>query len=465
MLDQRKGGGRRRRATLPERERRSSITPTLACKCNLLLYLMFVLESQFLHVTSCKQLYVPCVHSYHSLFCGIASMAYKRKTGSRSRAPSRYRRRRSYRYRRTGASRPARSYRRKRTMSRRRKKVPISKFVLAQLDPFSDKVAGVKIPDANTQPSATAIVEDEYALTTGATYGTAVNAYRPFVLGQQVAPATINSATGWSWAGSYGGTNNSSKYLSITSNHRLIRTCAYGVRITCALAPNNVTGYVHVCLAPMSDFSNTTWTLPTSISEMQNSPFYKRYPLAVLTQKPLKVVAKIIDENGFRYIASNASPDAQATAMTLQHSGWTAICVAVSGVSVNTTAVSVESLLHLETIPFADSAVSTSPAAPSNGSQMDLASSVSSGSNAASLEGTTSPQGGYTEWLSDAANSAIQSGRSVIDWVADSELARQWTALDNAARDRARQALLERGLELAMGYLGGGGANRPLLTG
>ena len=29
MLDQRKGGGRRRRAPLPERERRSSITPTL----------------------------------------------------------------------------------------------------------------------------------------------------------------------------------------------------------------------------------------------------------------------------------------------------------------------------------------------------------------------------------------------------------------------------------------------------
>ena len=105
-------------------------------------------------------------------------MAYKRKTGSRSRAPSRYRRRRSYRYRRSGLSRPARTYRRKRTMSRRRKKVPISKFVLAQLDPFSDKVAGVKIPDSNTQPSATVIVEDEYALTTGATYGTAVNAYR-----------------------------------------------------------------------------------------------------------------------------------------------------------------------------------------------------------------------------------------------------------------------------------------------
>ena len=392
-------------------------------------------------------------------------MAYKRKTGSRSRAPSRYRRRRSYRYRRTGVSRPARSYRRKRTMSRRRKKVPISKFVLAQLDPFSDKVAGVKIPDSNTQPSATVIVEDEYALTTGATYGTAVNAYRPFVSSQQVVPATIDSATGWTWAVGYGGANNSSKYNSITSNHRLIRPCAYGIRITCALAPNNVTGYVHVCLAPMSDYNNATWTMPTTIAEMQNSPFYKRYPLAVLTQKPLKVVSKIIDENGFRYIAANSTSDTNSAVMSLHHSGWTPIIVAVSGVSVNTTAVSVESILHLETIPFANSAVSTSAAAPSNGAQMDLASSVSSGSNAAHLEGTTPPQGGYMEWLSDAANSAVQSGRSVIDYVADSEFARQWTAMDNAARDRARQFLLERGLELAMGYLGVGGANRPLLTG
>ena len=392
-------------------------------------------------------------------------MVYKRKTGSRSRAPSRYRRRRSYRYRRTGVSRPARSYRRKRTMSRRRKKVPISKFVLAQLDPFSDKVAGVKIPDANTQPSATVIVEDEFALGTGATYGTAVKAFRPFVAAMQVTPSSIDNETTWSWAATYGNAVNSSKYASIVSNHRLIRSCAYGVRISCALAPNNVTGYVHVCLAPMSDFEAATWTLPKTIAEMQNSPFYKRYPLAVLTQKPLKVVSKIIDENGFRYIGVSASPDATGSAMTLHHSGWTPIVVAVSGVSLNTTAVSVESVLHLETIPYASSAVSTSPAAASNGSQMDLASSVSSGSNAAHLEGTIPPQGGYMEWLSDAANSAIQSGRSVIDYVADSDFGRQWTAMDNAARDRARQFLLERGVELAMGYLGVGGANRPLLTG
>lgn len=390
-------------------------------------------------------------------------MAYKRKR-STTRAPSRYRRRRSYRYRRTGVSRPARSYRRKKTMSRRRKKVPISKFVLAQLDPFSDKVAGVKIPDANTQPSATVIVEDEWALTTGATYGTSVYAFRPFVKGNVVAPATINSAVSWTWDVTYLGATDSSKIGSVQTNHRLVRPCAHGVRLTCALSPNNVTGYVHVCLAPMSDYNNSTWTFPNSVSDMQNSPFYKRYPLAILTQKPLKVVSKIIDENGFRYHAPASLQDDVAARMNLHHSGWANIVVAVTGVALNTTAVSVESILHLETIPSLSSAIGTSPAAASSGTQMDLASSISSGSTASHLEGTTSPTGGYMEWLTDAANSAIQSGRNAIDFVAESEFGRRWTAMDNAARDRARQYLLERGLELALGVVGGG-ANRPLLTG
>ena len=400
-------------------------------------------------------------------------MAYKRKR-STTRAPSRYRRRRSYRYRRTGLSRPARSYRRKKTMSRRRKKVPISKFVLAQLDPFSDKVAGVKIPDSNTQPSATVVVEDEFALATGLGETANCQAFRPFCSGMNVL-STWASPTSWTWTSGFGNASNSSKINSITNNHRLVRTCAYGIRISCALAPNNVTGYVHICLAPMSDFGATTWSLPNNVSEMQNSPFYKRYPLAVLTNKPLKVVSKIIDENAYRYYGPSALedgpvPNTQLGSMYLQHSGWSPIVVAVTGVSAQTTAVSVESILHLETIPLVSSAVSTSPAAASSGSQMDLASSVSSGSAAGHLEGTNkptgAPQGGYADWIMDYANQLYEHGQRAIDYVADGELARNFSALDNATRDRVRQQLLERGIELAAGYLGlGQKANRPLLTG
>ena len=352
-------------------------------------------------------------------------MAYKRKTGSRSRAPSRYRRRRSYRYRRSGLSRPAGSYRRKRTMSRRRKKVPISKFVLAQLDPFSDKVAGVKIPDSNTQPSATAIVEDEWALTTGATYGTQVVALRPFVANTAVAPVSVTSASAWTWDTGYGGTSNSSKMASVQSNNVLVRPCAFGVRISCALAPNNVTGYVHICLAPQNDLGNNTWSFPATISAMQNSPFYKRYPLAVLTQRPLKVVAKILDENAYRYISPTGTLDqSPSNSMALHHSGWAPIVVAVTGVALSTTAVSIESILHLETIPSTSSPTGVSPAANDSSLQREMATNVANSTPAGRLEGGSGSGGylnlsvprpvseflgGYRDWETDRKSTRLNS--------------------------------------------------------
>lgn len=404
-------------------------------------------------------------------------MAYKRSRG-RSRAPSRYRRRRSYRYRRTNTTRPARSYRRRRVATRRtRKKMPVSKFVLAQLDPFSDKVAGVKIPDSNTQPSATAIVEDEWALTTGATYGTQVLALRPFVANTAVAPVSVTSATAWTWDASFGGTSNSSKMASVQSNNVLVRPCAFGARISCALAPNNVTGYVHICLAPQNDLGNNTWSLPATISAMQNSPFYKRYPLAVLTQRPLKVVAKILDENAYRYISPTGTLDqSPSNSMALHHSGWAPIVVAVTGVALSTTAVSIESILHLETIPNTSSPTGVSPAANDSSVQREMATNVANGTPAGRLEGSGKSSedvfmssagsgSGQLSVLGEGIRSVYSTAGDLMDRWYETEIYQQYHSAEESARAQARQYLQDNGLQMLLNYFGANRGNVPLLTG
>jgi len=312
-------------------------------------------------------------------------MAYRRKT-SRRRSPIK-RRRKSYSRSRSRA--PAR-----RRTSRRAKPV-ISKFVLAQLDPFSDKVAGAKIPDSNTQPSATAIVEDSWDMSVGATYGSNVTVLRPFVTATQVNPATVASATSWTWTAAFGGTANSSKNSTVVSNNILVRPVAFGARISCAQSPNNVTGFIHICLAPINDQGASTWSYPTSISDMQNSPFYKRYPLATLTQRPLKVVAKILDENAYRYVGPASPVDGTTTHTTLHHSGWAPIMIAVTGAVLSSQPISIESSLHLETIPSVSSSIGTSPAASNDSRQMERATNVSTHMPAGFLEGMIDASGNY----------------------------------------------------------------------
>lgn len=398
-------------------------------------------------------------------------MAYKR-TRARSRAPSRYRRRRSYRYRRTNTSPPYRRYRRKTTTRRRsKKKMPVSKFVLAQLDPFSDKVAGVKIPDANTQPSATVVCEDEWALTVGAT-GTNVCGLRVMPKGTRIATSTVVDATTWTWPINYGGTTNSSKYTTIEANHNLIRPCAYGIRISCAMSPNNVTGYVHVCLVANASVS-TTWPFPTTIAEMQNSPFYKRYPLATLTSRPLKVVGKIIDENAFRYVdPAFTSEEIVNNAGFIQQNGWTPILVAVTGVSSGVTAVSIEQIVHYETIPSVSSAIGTSPAAANNGQQLELGTNVSSGSSAANLEGTgdvtmsTAGSGSGTGWsLYEGIRTVYDAGGNLLENWYNTDIYQQYHNAEESARSDVRQYLTDHGLEMLLQYFGANRGNAPLLTG
>lgn len=329
------------------------------------------------------------------------AMAYKRKASARSgtsygrKRP--YAKRRSYRY-----SRP------KRRVTRRKKTVPISKFTLAQLDPFSEKVMGVKIPDVNTQPSSTVVVEDEYTMASDATYGVSVNVFRPLITAFAVS-GTPAGPGGWTWSAGYGGVTNSSKRATIIANNTAVRSCSHGLRISCALAPTSVTGFVHIAIVTESEFSKTTWSFPTTVSQLQTSQWYKRVPLAMLTQRPFKVVNKILDHNGFRYIDPSSDLADTATDMTLHTSGWANVIVAVTGVPVSTNCLSVESILHLETLPSPGSAQTVTPAANASSQAVEQATNVANSSPAVFEEGA------FGNFLQGAANAAGEVGGALYD--------------------------------------------------
>lgn len=338
-------------------------------------------------------------------------MPYTRRT-KRRRAPVRRRRR---------------TYRRRAPVRRRRrvtKRKPISKFTLAQVNPFSSLVAGVKIPDLNTQPSTTVVVEDDYAVATDATYQVAARGFRPFTRGQ-VVTATAASSTGWTWPAGFGSSNNSSKLSAILANYESARTCAHGVRITCPLAPNNVIGYVHICVIAENTFGQSTWNFPTDTSTMATSQWYKKIPLARLTMSPVIVVNKIIDGTAFLYIDPSSDRVDNAGDLAFQTSGFGTILIAVTGAGASTTAINVENIMHLEAIPTVGSAQSVSPAAPADPEIQARASTVASTTDAVHDEGILeSFRSGVRAAVGDAAGqlydtvlgNAPAAGRAFGNW-------------------------------------------------
>lgn len=339
-------------------------------------------------------------------------MAYTR-TRSRRRPARRRTTRRSYKTYLNNRYFPNRRRvsRAERQISRREaalKRPMMSKFTLAQLNPFSEKVAGVKIPDVNTQPSSTVVVEDEYALTTGVAETSATQMFRPPLVGNAVR-ANFVSSVDWAWPAAFGGSTASGKQATIASNNTAIRVCAHGARITCALAPTTVIGFVHICIVTESEYGKTTWSVPTSVSQMQTSQWYKRIPLAVLTQKPYTIVNKILDHNAFRYFDPGSDLVANATDMTLHTSGWANILIAVTGVPASTAVLSIETLVHLETLPSPGSAQTVTPAANASSASVEQATNIANSTPAVHEEGM------FDSFLSGAYSAASGVGNNLYE--------------------------------------------------
>lgn len=260
---------------------------------------------------------------------------------------------------------------RRRTTRRRRTRFSVaelhqmSRFVRAQIDPFDPSVCGAKIPDSNTYPSTPLRIDD--TLTAGCdANGQQVHCFQPHLKNYMVNGVGATSTT-WTWAAAFGNAVDSSKQAAVSAAYTLFRPVAHGVRISCPYAPTSITGNVHVAIVTASNFGNTTWTFPTSIASMANSMFYKKYPLAQLTQQPVTIVNKFMDCTASKYIDPASSVgDGTGTNVSFQTDGWAAILVTVEGAPANSSCLTIDNCLHVEAIPK-DTAIDTSsPAAPFN---------------------------------------------------------------------------------------------------
>jgi len=286
------------------------------------------------------------------------------------RAPVR-RRRRAY-------ARPVRRATARRAPSKRfrstRRVAPartLTKYELANLNPFDQRVNGVKIPDSNTQPSETTFDENRITTTIGASGFAEVTAFLP--------NPTVNSvkgvgatATTWTWPAGYGGATASGNLASLKADFMGIRPAGHGVRISCPLAPLSVTGFCHVAIVPVETYSQTTWQFPTSVTQMLNLPWYKRYTLASLTQRSITVVNKFLDATATRYFDVDSTLVATSGNVDFHFSGsWCAIIVAVEGAPVSTNPLTQDTIVHYEGLPTIGSTNNSTPAAQYNVNELE----------------------------------------------------------------------------------------------
>nr|QXP07804.1 MAG: putative capsid protein [Arizlama virus] len=261
--------------------------------------------------------------------------------------------------------------RRLRWMKRTRKR-RMSKFRLANIDPFMDQAQGAKIPDSNNYPSTGFTVDDSFTHSADANGLTAFVAL-PNLKVMKVGHVAATSST-WTWTAAYGGSASSSKLTSVKNNYTLVRPVAHGIRLMCPYAPTNVTGNVHMCIVATSDFNKPTWDFPLSITDMQNCSDYRRYPLASLTQQGVTVVNKFIDCTSQRYFDPDSDLIDNSTDIAFQTNGWAAICVAVEGAVPSAVALSVEQRVLFEGIPLKTGIDTASPAAPYDVNELEATS-------------------------------------------------------------------------------------------
>jgi len=318
------------------------------------------------------------------------------QSSSRSSMPARRRVTRRRTTRRRVPRRRARTYRRQTPTARRRavKSRMLTKYELGQVNPFDPQVNGVKIPDSNTQPSDTARSEDRWGLTSSASAGFAgCAAYLPNLTANTV-NATGAGPSSWAWTGSFGGTTTSAQRPNYVSSFQAVRVAAHGIRISSPAAPTTITGFVHVCLYPISTSqAAASWDFPTTISEMAQLPWYRRFTVSSLTQRSVTVVNKFIDSTATRYTDPTSDLVGTGSDTSFQFSGgWCGILVAYEGVPVSTNILSVENLVHYETLQKVGASGSQSPAAMYNVSELEDVSRIASQGNAIFLEGEESAQ-------------------------------------------------------------------------
>jgi len=246
---------------------------------------------------------------------------------------------------------------------------PSARFALAQIDPFDTNANGAKIPDSNTMPSISSTDVEQIALAVAADTANAI-AFRPhWTYGSVLATPGAGTVT---WGGAFGtNATNRSKRTAYDNVCEVFRPVAHAVRISSPTAPTAASGFVHIGLSVESMYAETTWRFPTSVAQMSGLQFYKRVTLASLTQAPLTIINKWLDDTAFRYGSPNAAYGAGATATEFQtDNSWAVIVIMTEGVPINSTVLSAEHLLISEGLPQKSGPIIGSPAAPNSPATM-----------------------------------------------------------------------------------------------
>jgi len=337
-------------------------------------------------------------------------MVYRQKKRTPVR---RYRRRNAY-------SAPRRTYTRRRAPSRRTKAPckcpselsPGAKWAIAQLDPFDPNCLGAKIPDSNTFPSIANTDTDIVSLAASAATFLAGIAFRPQYTWGTVTGVGAAGVVGWGATYSTLASNRV-KRTDYATTMELTRPVAHAIRMSSPIAPTTATGFVHIALAVETQFSTSSWAYPTTVAEIAGCQYYKRVTLASLTQSPLTVINKWVDDTGFRYSSPATDQTSTNSAGFQSDYGWANIVVIVEGGPTTGTLLSFEHILLSEGIPQKSSVIIGTQAASNSPGAL---AAVGEMSNEQSPFHTEAEQENYiTRGANAIAQGAAQAGEAVFN--------------------------------------------------
>lgn len=370
----------------------------------------------------------------------------KPRRSVRRRAPVR---RRAYRRRAPARRRSTRSM-----VGYDRVLTPASKFALAQLDPFELKCLGAKIPDSTTIPSLSHSDVDQVSLAAPPTAGLLVaQAFNPSYVSAQLNANQLSptpSATQIAWDGNFVARRNFSK---MSTSIEAYRPVAHAIRLSCGLSPTTATGFVHLGLCVESrrnnDFNTTVPNYPDTVNDMTGLAFYRRVTLASLTQSPITIINKWIDDTGFRYddfsSAYNFAPSSssvQTITFNFQQS-WGTLIVMVEGAPTGAPVLNAEHILHSELLPQKDGFVIGTPAAASSPGAMSVVSQMQGETD---FSHTEAEQESYIQrGMNEISRGASVAGEQVFVNVAAPLLNRVGQAAVYTASAMAIQAMSGRG--------------------
>jgi len=291
------------------------------------------------------------------------------------RTARRYSARKSPAVRRRATARRATSVRKSRSTGRRKSSGSLHPFLVAQMNPFSPRALGCRVPDQSTAFSGGFHTQDQTFIDNAAAGFASACVFLPNTntYASNMTPASASTIT---VPAAFGGYMYPARQTSIASSYALVRPVAHAVRLTTSVAPQNCQGFVHSAVFPMSMFGVSSWEVPLSIASMVDLPGYSRTPLASLIENPLIVVNRFLGPDSFIYSdPTDSQLINQPKAALDSPNGWCVIMIWLTGAysaAAPSNQLACEAICHFEGIASPGSIGVGGPAEPPNSAVMDV---------------------------------------------------------------------------------------------